>query len=86
MGKTALAVRAARLLPGSTRTGRCYLNLHSNEHSGSLLLDPAEALHRLLEMMSLAVQIPETVGERTALWLAHAVAFRAVVPGRRGRA
>ena len=79
VGKTALAVRAARLVSGQYPDGTLYLNLHSND-PGSPSLDPAEALHRLLEMMSVpAAQIPETVGERTALWRAHLSRRRAVV-------
>ena len=79
VGKTALAVRAARLVSGQYPDGTLYLNLHSHD-PGSPSLDPAEALHRLLEMMSVpAAQIPETVGERTALWRAHLSRRRAVV-------
>ncbi len=79
VGKTALAVRVARLVSGRYPDGTLYLNLHSND-PGSPSLDPAEALHRLLEMMSVpAAQIPETVGERTALWRAQLSRRRAVV-------
>ena len=79
VGKTVLAVRAARLVSGQYPDGTLYLNLHSHD-PGSPSLDPAEALHRLLEMMSVpAAQIPETVGERTALWRAHLSRRRAVV-------
>ena len=79
VGKTALAVRAARLVSGQYPDGTLYLNLHSHD-PGSPSLDPAEALHRLLEMMSVpAAQIPETVGERTALWRAHLSRRHAVV-------
>ena len=79
VGKTVLAVRAARLVSGQYPDGTLYLNLHSND-PGSPSLEPAEALHRLLEMMSVpAAQIPETVGERTALWRAHLSRRRAVV-------
>ena len=79
VGKTALAVRAARLVSGQYPDGTLYLNLHSHD-PGSPSLDPAEALHRLLQMLSVpAAQIPETVGERTALWRAHLSRRRAVV-------
>ena len=79
VGKTALAVRAARLASGQYPDGTLYLNLHSND-PGSPSLDPAEALHRLLEMMSVPpAQIPETAGERTALWRAYLSRRRAVV-------
>ena len=79
MGKTALAVRAARLVSAQYPDGTLYLNLHSHD-PGSPSLDPAEALHRLLQMLSVpAAQIPETIGERTALWRAHLSRRRAVV-------
>ena len=79
VGKTALAVRAARLVSGQYPDGLLYLNLHSHD-PGSPPLDPAEALYRLLQMLSVpAAQIPETIGERTALWRAHLSRRRAVV-------
>ena len=79
VGKTALAVRAARLVSGQYPDGTLYLNLHSHD-PGSSSLDPAEALHRLLQMLSVpAAQIPETIGERVALWRAHLSRRRAVV-------
>jgi DNA-binding SARP family transcriptional activator/tetratricopeptide (TPR) repeat protein len=79
VGKTALAVRAARLVAGQYPDGTLYLNLHSHDH-GSPSLDPAEALHRLLQMLSVpATQIPEAIGERAALWRAHLSRRRAVV-------
>jgi DNA-binding SARP family transcriptional activator/tetratricopeptide (TPR) repeat protein len=79
VGKTALAIRAARLVSGQYPDGTLYLNLHSHD-PGSPSLDPAEALHRLLQMLSVpAAQIPETVGERTALWRANLSRRRSVV-------
>jgi tetratricopeptide (TPR) repeat protein len=79
VGKTALAVRAARLVGSDYPDGTLCLNLHSHD-PGSPSLDPAEALHRLLQMMSVpAAQIPETIGQRTALWRAHLSRRRAVV-------
>jgi len=79
VGKTALAVRAARLVAGQYPDGALYLNLHSHD-PGSASLQPAEALHRLLQMLSVpAAQIPKTVGERSALWRAHLSHRRAVV-------
>jgi len=78
-GKTALAIRAARLVSGQYPDGMLYLNLHSHD-PGSPSLDPAEALYRLLQMLSVpAAQIPETIGERTTLWRAHLSRRRAVV-------
>ena len=79
VGKTALAVHAARLVSAQYPDGMLYLNLHSHD-PGSPSLDPAEALYRLLQMLSVpAAQIPETIGERTALWRAHLSRRRAVV-------
>ncbi|HUL24457.1 MAG TPA: tetratricopeptide repeat protein [Streptosporangiaceae bacterium] len=79
VGKTALAVRAARLVAGQYPDGALYLNLHSHD-PGSPSLDPAEALHRLLQMLSVpAAQIPDTIGERAALWRAELSRRRAVV-------
>ncbi len=79
MRKTALAIRAARLVSGQYPDGTLYLNLHSH-NPGSPSLGPAEALHRLLQMLSVpAAQIPETIGERTALWRAHLSRRRAVL-------
>ena len=79
VGKTALAVRAARMLSAQYPDGTLYLNLHSGD-PGRLPLDPAEALHRLLRMMSgPAAQIPDTLGERVALWRAQLNRRRAIV-------
>jgi tetratricopeptide (TPR) repeat protein len=79
VGKTALAVHAARQVCGQYPDGTLYLNLHAHD-PGSTSLDPAEALHRLLRMLSVpAAQIPDTIGERVALWRAHLSRRRAVV-------
>ncbi len=79
VGKTALAVRAARLVCGQYPDGTLYLNLRSHDPDNSAL-DPAEALHRLLQMLSVpAAQIPETIGQRAALWRAQLSRRRAVV-------
>jgi DNA-binding SARP family transcriptional activator/tetratricopeptide (TPR) repeat protein len=79
MGKTALAVRAARLVSGRYPDGTLYLHLHSHD-PGSPALGPAEALHRLLQMLSVpTAQIPDTIGERAALWRAQLSRRRAVV-------
>jgi len=79
VGKTALAVHAARVVSGQYPDGVLYLNLHSHDH-GSPSLDPAEALHRLLRMLSVpAAQIPDAIGERAALWRAQLSRRRAVV-------
>src|SRR5215472_10110766 len=79
VGKTALAVRAARLVSGQYPDGMLYLNLHSAD-PGSRPLDPAEALQRLLRKMSVpATQIPDTIGSRIALWRAQLSRRRAIV-------
>jgi tetratricopeptide (TPR) repeat protein len=79
VGKTALAIRAARLVGGQYPDGALFLNLHSHD-PGSPSLDPAEALHHLLRMLSVpATQIPDTIGERVALWRAQLSRRRAVV-------
>jgi DNA-binding SARP family transcriptional activator len=79
VGKTALAVHAARLLAGQYPDGVLYLNFHSHD-PGSPSLDTAEALRRLLQMLPLpATQIPEPATERAALWRAQLSRRRAVV-------
>jgi DNA-binding SARP family transcriptional activator/tetratricopeptide (TPR) repeat protein len=79
VGKTALAVRAARLISGDYPDGTLYLNLHSGD-PGTVSLDPAEALHRLLRMMSVpAAQVPDTIGDRIALWRAQLSRRRCIV-------
>ena len=79
VGKTALAGRAARLLAGQYPDGTLYLSLHAHD-PGAPPLDPAEALHRLLRMLSVpASQIPAPVGERAALWRAQLSRRRAIV-------
>ena len=79
VGKTALAVRAARIVAGQYPDGVLYLDLHSHD-LGNPSLDPAEALHRLLRMLTVpATQIPDTIGERTALWRAQLSRRRAIV-------
>jgi DNA-binding SARP family transcriptional activator len=79
VGKTALAVHAARVLAGQYPDGVLYLNFHSHD-PGSPSLDAAEALRRLLQMLTgSATQIPESPGERAALWRAQLSRRRAVV-------
>jgi tetratricopeptide (TPR) repeat protein/DNA-binding SARP family transcriptional activator len=79
VGKTALAVRAARRAAEQYPDGTLYLDLHSHDPE-SPSLDAAEALHRLLRMLSVpATQIPETIGERVALWRAQLSRRRTVV-------
>ncbi|MEP7025201.1 MAG: AfsR/SARP family transcriptional regulator, partial [Actinomycetota bacterium] len=79
VGKTALAVQAARLVSGQYPDGTFYLNLHSHD-PGTPSLDPAEALHRLLRMLSVpATQIPDSIGERVALWRSQLSRRQAIV-------
>jgi DNA-binding SARP family transcriptional activator/tetratricopeptide (TPR) repeat protein len=79
VGKTTLAIRAARSVTDQYPDGTIYLNLHSYDPSRPPL-DPAEALYQLLQMLSVpAAQIPETIGERTALWRAQLTRRAAVV-------
>lgn len=79
VGKTALAVQAARQLASQYPDGTLYLSLHSHDPA-SPSLDAPEALYRLLRMLSVpATHIPETMGERVALWRAQLSRRRAVV-------
>src|SRR6202167_5210782 len=50
VGKTALAVHAARAVAPQYPDGMFYLNLHTHDPGGPSL-DSAEALHRLLQML-----------------------------------
>ena len=79
VGKTALAVHAARIASGQFPDGTLYLNLHSHD-PGCPPLGAPEALHRLLQMLGVpSAQIPDVIGERTALWRAMLSRRRAVV-------
>jgi DNA-binding SARP family transcriptional activator len=79
VGKTALAVHAARGVAGQYPDGMLYLNFHTHD-PGRPSLEPAEALHRLLTMLNVpATQIPDAIGERAALWRAQLGRRRAVV-------
>jgi DNA-binding SARP family transcriptional activator len=79
VGKTALAVRAARMAAELYPDGMFYLNFHAHD-PGCPSLDSAEALDRLLRMLNVpATQIPDAVGERAALWRAQLSRRRAVV-------
>jgi DNA-binding SARP family transcriptional activator len=79
VGKTALAVHAARIMSVRYPDGVLYLNLHSHDPA-SPPLNADEALRRLLRMLTgPATQIPETLAERAALWRAQLIRRRAVV-------
>ncbi len=79
VGKTALALQAARAVAGQYPDGMFYLNLHTHD-PGHPSLDAAEALHRLLRMLTApATPIPDATGERTALLRAQLSRRRAIV-------
>ena len=79
IGKTALAVHAARAVADRYPDGTFYLNFHTHD-PGYPSLDSAEALHRLLRMLNVpATQIPDAFGKRVALWRAELSRRRAVV-------
>ena len=68
VGKTALALQAARAVAGQYPDGTFYLNLHTHD-PGHPSLDATEAQHRLLRMLTApATQIPDAPGgaRRTA--------------------
>ena len=79
VGKTALALQAARAVAGQYPDGTFYLNLHTHD-PGHPSLGAAEAQHCLLRMLTApATQIPDTPGERAALLRAQLSRRRAVV-------
>jgi DNA-binding SARP family transcriptional activator len=79
VGKTALAMHAARLASTQYPDGTFYLNFHSHDPA-SPSLDAGEALHRLLRMLTVpSAQIPDALGERAALWRAQLSRRHAVV-------
>jgi len=79
VGKTALAVQAARLASGRYPDRTLYLNLHSHNPERPSV-EAAEALHRLLQMLGVpSAQIPDAIGERTSLWRAQLSRRRVVV-------
>ncbi len=79
VGKTALAVHAARLVSAQYPDGMLYLNFHTHD-PGHPSLDASEALHRLLQMMTVpSAQIPDGLSERAALWRAQLSRRRAIV-------
>jgi DNA-binding SARP family transcriptional activator/tetratricopeptide (TPR) repeat protein len=79
VGKTALAVQAARVVSARYPDGLLYLSFHSHDPA-SPSLGADEALRQLLRMVTgPAARIPDTPGERTALWRAQLARRRAVV-------
>jgi tetratricopeptide (TPR) repeat protein/DNA-binding SARP family transcriptional activator len=79
VGKTALAVHAARTAAAQYPDGTFYLNFHTHD-PGLPSLDAAEALHRLLRMLTApATRVPDAIGERAALLRAQLSRRRAIV-------
>ncbi len=79
VGKTALAIHAARAAAAQYPDGTFYLNFQTHD-PGLPSLDAAEALHRLLRMLSApATRIPDAIGERAALLRAQLSRRRAIV-------
>src|SRR6185437_2261169 len=79
VGKTALAVHAARSAGEAYPDGTLYLCFHSQDPAHPPL-DAAGALHRLLQMLAIpADRIPAETGKRAALWHAQLARRRAVV-------
>ena len=79
VGKTALALQAARAVSAQYPDGTFYLNLHTHD-PGHPSLDAGEALHRLLRMLTApTTQIPDAPGERAALLRAQLSRRRAIV-------
>ena len=79
VGKTALALQAARAVSAQYPDGTFYLNLHTHD-PGHPSLDAGEALHRLLRMLTApAAQIPDAPGERAALLRAQLSRRRAIL-------
>jgi tetratricopeptide (TPR) repeat protein len=79
VGKTALAIHAARTAAAHYPDGTFYLNFQTHD-PGLPSLDAAEALHRLLRMLTApATQIPDAIGERAGLLRAQLSRRRAIV-------
>ena len=75
VGKTTLAVHAARLLAPRYPDGQLYLDLHA--HSADYpAMSPSAALDTLLRLVGVGGPLPEEPAERAALW-------RSTVAGRR---
>jgi DNA-binding SARP family transcriptional activator/tetratricopeptide (TPR) repeat protein len=79
VGKTALAIHAARAAAAQYPDGTFYLNFHTHD-PGLPTLGAAEGLHRLLRMLTApATRIPDAIGEGAALLRAQLSRRRAIV-------
>lgn len=79
VGKTALAIQAARTVCEQYPDGVYYLSFHTHD-PGRPPLDTDEAMHRLLRMLTApATQIPDAAGDRTALLRAQLSRRRAIL-------
>jgi tetratricopeptide (TPR) repeat protein/DNA-binding SARP family transcriptional activator len=79
VGKTALAVHAARAVSAQFPDGVFYLNFHAHEPGGHSL-DGADAVHSLLRMLTASTtQMPAELGECVTLLRAQLSRRRAVV-------
>ena len=79
VGKTALAVHAARAVASDYPDGIYYLSFHTHD-PGRPSVDAAEALHRLLRMLTApTARIPEALSERAALLRAQLSRRRAIL-------
>jgi DNA-binding SARP family transcriptional activator/tetratricopeptide (TPR) repeat protein len=79
IGKTALAVQAARQVMWRYPDAQIYLNLHAHDPAHHPL-DAFDALHQLLRMLDLSHQrIPAELGARAALWRSELACRRTVI-------
>lgn len=79
VGKTALAVRAARQLSDQFPEGRLFIDLHGYT-PGREPVSPLQALDRLLRTLSVpADRIPADLEERAALWRSELAGRRILV-------
>lgn len=79
VGKTALAIRAARELAGDYRDAQLFLDMGAHTGDGTSM-SPAAALGHLLVALGVPDrEIPAGLGERAALWRASLRTRRAVI-------
>jgi DNA-binding SARP family transcriptional activator len=79
VGKTTLAVHAARMIADKYADGLFYVNLQAHDPDRQTL-DSSEALNRLLRMLGVpSEQVPDSVGARAAMWRSQLSRRRALV-------